>query len=178
MGAGLGGGSADAAFTLLLLNEKYQLNLSTEQLQDYALQLGSDCPFFIINKPCLGTGRGEILRTIDLDLSRYSFILIYPGIHIPSAWAFSQITPAVPEHSVQNSILKPVEQWKELLRNDFEEPVCRHYPELKAIKDTLYKAGAVYASMTGSGSAFYGIFEKNRIPGMQWPSSYSIYRLF
>ena len=93
MGAGLGGGSADAAFTLLLLNEKYQLNLSTEQLQDYALQLGSDCPFFIINKPCLGTGRGEILRTIDLDLSRYSFILIYPGIHIPSAWAFPKLLP-------------------------------------------------------------------------------------
>jgi 4-diphosphocytidyl-2-C-methyl-D-erythritol kinase len=177
MGAGLGGGSADAAFTLKLLNEKYRLNITTEKLLDYSLQLGSDCPFFIINKPSLATGRGEFLQAIDLDLSSYSFVLIYPGIHIKTSWAFAQASPSYPAQSIRDSVQQPVERWKEFLKNDFEEPVCKTYPELRTIKDTLYGSGALYASMTGSGSCFYGIYKKNQFPAIQWPVDYTVFHL-
>jgi 4-diphosphocytidyl-2-C-methyl-D-erythritol kinase len=162
MGAGLGGGSADAAFTLQLLNNKFRLRLTTEQLLDYSLQLGSDCPFFIINKPCIATGRGELMQTISLDLSAWSFLLVYPAVHINTGWAFSQITPAPPRQPLHEIIQQPVETWKHTLINDFEAPVCQHHPALQNIKETLYTAGAVYASMTGSGSSFYGIFPKRQ----------------
>ncbi|MBS1669824.1 MAG: 4-(cytidine 5'-diphospho)-2-C-methyl-D-erythritol kinase [Bacteroidetes bacterium] len=158
MGAGLGGGSADASFLLKLLNDKFILNLSTNQLIQYASQLGSDCPFFIHNSPCYATGRGEILEPIQLDLSAYSFVLVYPGIHIGTAWAFSQIKSSPPTISIKEIIQNPVSNWKETLKNDFEPPVLNHYPALKDIKENLYQSGAVYASLTGSGSAFYGIF--------------------
>ncbi|MFT3827833.1 MAG: 4-(cytidine 5'-diphospho)-2-C-methyl-D-erythritol kinase [Chitinophagaceae bacterium] len=163
MGAGLGGGSADGAFTLKLLNDKYRLQLSEEQLLQYALQLGSDCPFFIPNTPSYATGRGELLAPVQLDLSAYSFALIHPSIHISTAWAFANITPAESLLSLKDAITKPVEQWKDLISNDFEAPVCAHYPTLQKVKEDLYQAGAVYAAMSGSGSSFYGIFQKGKL---------------
>lgn len=164
MGAGLGGGSANAAFMLKLLNDKFHLQISTEKLLDYSLQLGSDCPFFIVNKPAIGTGRGELLQTISLDLSAYSFLLVNPQIHIGTAWAFTQLGQPVARKPVKDVIRQPVATWQKDLVNDFEEPVCAHHPELRVIKENLYAAGALYASMTGSGSCFYGLFAKNKIP--------------
>ncbi len=158
MGAGLGGGSADAAFMLKLLNERFQLNLSTAQLINYALQLGSDCPFFIINKPCLATGRGEVLEETTVDLSAYTIVLINPGIHINTGWAFSKIIPALPVKSIKAIIEQPVNSWKEELKNDFETAVFNAHPAIKEIKETLYAQGAVYAAMSGSGSTVFGIF--------------------
>lgn len=166
MGAGLGGGSADGAFTLLLLDQLCQLNLSREQLIRYALELGSDCPFFIVNKPCIATGRGEQIQEIELDLSMYRFVIIHPGIHVSTASAFSQIIPAKPAQTVADIIRLPVHQWKELLVNDFERTVSQMHPEIAAIKQELYQKGAVYASMTGSGSTVFGIFEKGNTPAL------------
>jgi 4-diphosphocytidyl-2-C-methyl-D-erythritol kinase len=177
MGAGLGGGSADGAFALQLLNDKFQLKLSREKLLDYSLQLGSDCPFFIINKPSFATGRGELLQSIQLDLSAYSFLVVHPGVHINTGWAFSQLTPAPSPQSLQTIIQQPVDSWRNTLKNDFEAPVCKHHPDLQAIKDRLYNAGALYASMTGSGSCFFGIFAKDQPPNLQWPASYAVFNL-
>lgn len=162
MGAGLGGGSADGAFTLKLLNQKFNLNLSTEQLINYSLQLGSDCPFFILNQPCFAEGRGEKLQQLNLDLSAYQFIIINPGIYVNTGWAFSQIRPMQSAKSVREIIGQPIETWKAELVNDFEEPVFKSHPEIKAIKENLYTQGAVYASMSGSGSTVFGIFPKGK----------------
>lgn len=159
MGAGLGGGSADGAFALQLLNTKFQLQLNQQQLIEYALQLGSDCPFFIINKPCYATGRGEILQPVTVDLSAYKIAVINPGIHVNTGWAFSQLTPATPLKSIQQIITQPIQTWKDELLNDFEIPVFKAYPIIKEIKEGLYNSGAVYASMSGSGSTMFGIFE-------------------
>ena len=160
LGAGLGGGSADAAFMIQLLNEKFQLNLSREQMINYALQLGSDCPFFILNKPCFATGRGEVLEAISVDLSAYTIVLINPGIHINTGWAFSKITPTLPVQSIKTIIQQPIHTWKDELKNDFESAVFTAHPAIKSIKETLYAHGAIYAAMSGSGSTVYGIFQK------------------
>lgn len=159
MGAGLGGGSADAAFMLKLLNNKFKLNLSTPQLLNYALQLGSDCPFFIINKPCFATGRGEILEEVPVDLSAYKIVLINPGIHINTGWAFSNITPAPSKKSIKAIIHQPIASWKDELINDFENSVFAAHPQIKEIKEILYSHNAIYAAMSGSGSTVFGIFE-------------------
>lgn len=164
IGAGLGGGSADGAFMLLLLDRQFRLGLSSEKLMSYAAQLGSDCPFFILNKPCLAEGRGEKLEPIELDLSRYRLALVDPGVHIGTAWAFSQCTPAENGRSLRDIIAQPVETWTGQLVNDFEAPVFRAHPALQTIKEKLYQAGAIYASMTGSGSSFFGIFAKENLP--------------
>jgi 4-diphosphocytidyl-2-C-methyl-D-erythritol kinase len=177
MGAGLGGGSADGAFALQLLNDKFQLKITREKLLDYSLQLGSDCPFFIINKPCFAKGRGELLQGIQLDLSVYSFLVVHPGIHINTGWAFSQLTPAPSPQPLQEIVQQPVDTWRNTLINDFEAPVCKHHPEMQAIKDRLYNAGALYASMTGSGSCFFGIFAKDQLPTLQWPDNYAVFNL-
>jgi len=169
MGAGLGGGSADSAFTLQLLNEKYKLGLSAETLARYALQLGSDCPFFIFNSPVFASGRGEILQPLQLDLGRYSFLVVNPKIHISTAQAFGLIKPGPPLVALSEAILQPVDTWKEIIRNDFEEPAFYYHPELQEIKNWLYNSGAIYASMTGTGSCFYGIFE-GELPDGQWES--------
>jgi 4-diphosphocytidyl-2-C-methyl-D-erythritol kinase len=173
MGAGLGGGSADGAFALLLLNKKFNLGLSEEQLLQYALQLGSDCPFFIRNKPCFATGRGEKMEDLALDLSAYKFVLVNPGIHVPTGWAFSQLVPA-DRSTLKPIVLTPIETWKHTLTNDFEGPVSQKYPEIAAIKTALYKAGAEYASMTGSGSTVYGIFPKEAEPQLSFPAHYFV----
>lgn len=177
IGAGLGGGSADAAFVLQLLNDKFRLGISDEKLVDYAARLGSDCPFFIRNKACYATGRGEVLEPLELDLSRYSWLLIYPGIHVNTGWAFGQITPRVPEQELQQSILQPVEEWKSLIFNDFETPVFSAHPVLGEIKAQLYEAGALYATMSGSGSAMVGIFPKNKITGALWDAGYRVFKI-
>jgi 4-diphosphocytidyl-2-C-methyl-D-erythritol kinase len=160
MGAGLGGGSADGTFTLKLLNKKFNLSLTEKQLIDYSLQLGSDCPFFIINKPCYATGRGEILEEIKVDLSNYKIVLVHPCIHISTAWAFENIKPFKPLKPIKEIIQQQINSWKDELTNDFEEPVFKKHPVIKKIKNDLYNAGAIYSSMSGSGSAVYGIFYK------------------
>jgi 4-diphosphocytidyl-2-C-methyl-D-erythritol kinase len=158
MGAGLGGGSADGAFTLVALNQLFNLQLSEQALLNYALQLGSDCPFFILNFPAYATGRGEILKPIHVNLDGYSIVIVNPGIAISTKLAFSLITPKVPDTNMEAIICEPVTTWKHSLLNDFEAPIFNSFPELANIKDTLYQKGAVYASMTGTGSTVYGIF--------------------
>lgn len=174
IGAGLGGGSADGAFTLKLLNKKFDLGLSEKQLIDYSLHLGSDCPFFISNKPCFATGRGELLELIDLDLSKYKIVIVHPGVHVSTGWAFSTVKPVTPKKSIKEIIKQPIGTWKEELKNDFEEPVFNKYPEIKKIKNDLYAAGAIYSSMSGSGSAVYGFFEKDKPVAISFPENYFI----
>lgn len=173
-GAGLGGGSADGAFSLVLLNKKFNLGLREDQLIEYALQLGSDCPFFIRNLPCFATGRGEKMETISLDLGGYSIVLVNPGIHVNTAWAFTRVTPASNRTSLKGIIQMPVENWKDVLINDFEKPVFEKHPEIGIIKNKLYDAGALYASMSGSGSTVYGVFRKNVNPDLGMLSGYFI----
>jgi 4-diphosphocytidyl-2-C-methyl-D-erythritol kinase len=175
MGAGLGGGSADGAFALLLIDKLCGLDLSKQQLLDYALQLGSDCPFFIFNQPCFATGRGEQLTPVELDLSQYQFVLVNPNIHISTAFAFSQIQPMKPQRSVIDLIKLPVTEWKELLVNDFEKNIAAAHPEIASVKKEMYENGAVYASMTGSGSTVYGLFPKEKKPSFSFQSTYKTY---
>lgn len=173
-GAGLGGGSADGAFTLLLLNDKFQLHISEDQLIQYALQLGSDCPFFIKNKACIGTGRGEKLEPIALDLSDYKIVIINPQIHINTGWAFSQLQPNAERFTLKEVIQQPITDWKHHLKNDFEEPIFKQYPEIEAIKQDLYNNGALYAAMTGTGSTVFGLFEKENTLTLSFPNNYFI----
>ena len=163
VGAGLGGGSADAAFMLQLLNKTFNLNIPPGKMFGYASQLGSDCSFFLLNRPCLAIGRGEVLEPINVSLSTYKIVLINPGVHINTAEAFKKITPAIPEKKISNIIRQPIETWKEELCNDFEHYVFERYPFIKKIKEDLYNAGAVYAAMSGSGSTIFGIFKSDAI---------------
>lgn len=172
MGAGLGGGSADGACMLAMLNDKFRLHLTQQQLIDYALQLGSDCPFFIINKPCFACGRGENLLPVEVDLSAYKIVLINPGIHVSTKEAFSTLTPKIPEKSIRQIISQHISTWKNELANDFERNVFKLFPEIKEIKNNLYDAGAIYASMTGSGSTVFGIFEVNAQLNFSFPDHY------
>lgn len=161
-GAGLGGGSADAAFMLVLLKDFFKLKISQEKLIEYALQLGSDCPIFIINKPCYGTGRGEILEPIDVSINGKHLVLINPGIHVPTRDAFTSITPQHSQFDLRESIQKPILDWKNYIANDFEKSIFPKYPAIAKIKETLYEQGALYASMSGSGSSVFGIFDEKR----------------
>ena len=176
MGAGLGGGSADGAFTLVALNQLFNLQLSEQALLNYALQLGSDCPFFILNCPAYATGRGEILKPIHVNLDGYSIVIVNPGIAISTKLAFSLITPKVPDTNMEAIICEPVTAWKHSLLNDFEAPIFNSFPELANIKDTLYQKGAVYASMTGTGSTVYGIFPTSMIDTLRFnfPTHYFV----
>ena len=162
VGAGLGGGSADAAFALKMLNEMCGLGLTQQQLADYASRLGSDCAFFIYNRPMIGEGRGEILTEYDghFSLSNYELQVLTPaGVAVSTKEAYSGIRPHLPEQSLREVLSRPVEEWKGLLVNDFEETVFAKHPELAAIKSSLYDSGAVYASMSGSGSALFAIYK-------------------
>ena len=176
MGAGLGGGSADGAFTLVTLNQLFNLQLSEQALLNYALQLGSDCPFFIINTPAFATGRGEILTPTTVDLNGYKIIIVNPGIAISTKLAFSLITPKTPETNLAAVIQQPISTWKDSLINDFEQPIFNSFPELAKIKETLYQKGAAYASMTGTGSTIYGIFPTSMIDTLSFnfPSHYFV----
>lgn len=171
VGAGMGGGSSDAAFTLKILNEKFLLGLSIDELENYALQLGSDCPFFLRNKTCFAAGRGDQLEQISLNLTSYKILLVNPRIHIDTSWAFSKIRPVAPQTSVKKIISQPIEMWKHNLKNDFEIPVFETYPELKKIKDILYEKGALYASLSGTGSTVYGIFNKASSLNADFPAA-------
>lgn len=176
MGAGLGGGSSDGAFTLIALNQLFDLQIPEDKLMQYALTLGSDCPFFILNSPAYATGRGEILKTIHVNLDGYTIVIVNPDITISTKLAFSLITPKVPDTNLEAIICEPVSTWKDNLINDFEEPIFNSFPELANIKETLYQKGAVYASMTGTGSTVYGIFPTSIIDtlGFDFPAHYFV----
>jgi 4-diphosphocytidyl-2-C-methyl-D-erythritol kinase len=159
-GAGLGGGSSNGAYTLRLLNTIFNLEINIAQLKAYASRLGSDCAFFIENKAMLGTGRGEILESVKIDLKGKFIVLIKPDVHISTAEAYTSITPAFNQNRIQDVIEMSASTWKTLLYNDFESPVFKKHPSILEIKEKLYQEGATYASMSGSGSTVYGIFEK------------------
>jgi 4-diphosphocytidyl-2-C-methyl-D-erythritol kinase len=159
-GAGLGGGSSDAAFMLKLLNDFAGLHLSPEQLETYAARLGSDCPFFIQNKPVFAEGTGNIFTPVNLSLAEYYFVLVKPDIAVSTREAYAKIQPAPTNFPADEIIQRPVNEWKDLLINDFEEIVFAQHPEIGVIKQQLYSQGAIYAGMSGSGSSVFGIFEK------------------
>lgn len=163
MGGGLGGGSSNGSFTLTALNELFDLKCSKQALLKMALQLGSDCPFFIVNEPCYATGRGEQMSMVDINLKGYYLVLILPGIHVPTAQAFSGITPKQPAVDLEKRITENPENWKEWLVNDFEATVFNQFPEIAGLKSYLYEQGAVYASMTGTGSTVYGLFKEKPV---------------
>lgn len=158
MGAGLGGGSADGAFALMMLNDLFLLQLSAESLAGYALQLGSDCPFFIYNQPLFATGRGEVVQPVSISLKGYYFYIVNPNIHIATGEAFAQLQYQTHTTSLQSIIEQPIENWKENLKNDFEQGISKLHPVIAEIKQHLYNHGAVYAAMSGSGSTVFGIF--------------------
>ena len=159
-GAGLGGGSADAAFMIKLLNDKFHLDLSVEKMEDYAAILGADCAFFIKNKPVFATGIGNVFEPVQLSLKGYYLVLVKPDIFVSTNDAFSFIQPKKPEYSLKEIIRMPIETWRATMKNDFEDSVFQKFPEIAAIKDKLYDMGAVYASMSGSGSSVFGIFRE------------------
>lgn len=159
-GAGLGGGSSNAAVMLKMLNQKFNLELSQETLLDMAVQIGADCSFFIKNRPAFATGIGEQMEEVELSLDNYHFLLIKPEITINTKWAYSVITPQEPETSLHQVIKHPITDWKKIMHNDFEKPIFQKYPIVKDIKRELYNMGALYASMSGSGSSVYAFFEE------------------
>lgn len=158
-GAGLGGGSSDAACMIKLLNDKFSLGLSTERMEEYAVKLGADCAFFIRNKPVFATGIGNLFEPVELSLKGYHIILIKPDIFASTRDAFAEIKPVRPAVSLKEIVKQPMETWKHSMKNDFEDSVFKKFPEIAAIKDELYDLGAVYAAMSGSGSSVYGIFK-------------------
>ena len=159
-GAGLGGGSSDAAFMIKLLNEKFKLKINVEKMEEYAAKLGADCAFFIKNKPVFASGIGNIFESIELSLKGYYLVLVKPDIFVSTKDAFALIKPQKPSKSLKEIIRMPVETWRAMMKNDFEESVFQKYPEIAAIKDKLYDMGAIYASMSGSGSSVFGIFRE------------------
>ena len=158
IGAGLGGGSADASFTLKALNKLFDLKITNKELEKYALKLGADCPFFIENIPKLVEGIGENMSPINLDLSEFIIRLINPEIHISTKESYSGVVSQIPELSVDEIIQLPIKEWKNKLKNDFEVSIFEKHPKLKELKENLYNEGALYASMSGSGSVLYGVF--------------------
>ncbi len=176
VGAGLGGGSANGAYMLKSLNQKFSLGLSAEQIFSYALQLGSDCPFFILNTPAVARKRGEELKQVNLDLQGLTLVIVNPRIHVQTGWAFKQLNPPLPNKPIEDTIQLPVEKWATAgISNDFETPVFYHYPEIAAVKARLLKEGAVYAAMSGTGSTCYGFFRhKPSIPPETFPPHYFV----
>ena len=158
--AGMGGGSSDCAYMLLLLNQQFQLGLTDEQLIQYAAQLGADCAFFILSRPCYAEGIGEKLQPIDMSLSGYHIAVVRPDIPVSTKEAFSRIHPHYPAQNCRETVMQPVETWRDTLVNDFEESVFALHPEIGNIKQQLYNMGATYAAMTGSGSALFGLFKE------------------
>lgn len=163
MQAGLGGGSADGAFMIRLLDERFRLNMGIAEMERYASLLGSDCAFFITAEPSFGTGRGEVLEPVQIvenNLQAFYIAIVKPAVAVSTREAFKQIVCRQPEHCCRDIIRQPVETWKAMLANDFEVPAFKQRPELAAIKQQLYNLGAVYAQMSGSGSAFFGLFRR------------------
>jgi len=176
-GAGLGGGSSDAAQMLHLLNKLFSLNLGQADLEKYASLIGADCPFFIRNTPCFAAGTGNILSPATIDLSEYKIVIIKPPFQIDTSEAYRSIVPRMPESSLKEVIALPVGEWRGRLKNDFEQAIFKAQPEIEEIKESLYNSGAEYALMSGSGSAVFGLFR--RLPAnleSSFPEAYFIYR--
>lgn len=171
-GAGLGGGSADAAFILKALNEICALGLNSLQLETYAVKIGADCPVFIENKPVYATGIGNVFSPLKLDLSEFFIVLVKPDIHVSTPQAYSMVKPYRPDTSLHENIHTPIEQWKNLIMNDFETSVFTKHPRIGIIKNQLYTHGALYASMSGSGSSVFGIFKQPTQLANQFPGSF------
>lgn len=158
IGAGLGGGSADAAFFIRLLSQYFGLGLTDDAMESYARRLGADCAFFIRNRPVFAQGRGDEFTPVGIDLSAYRILLAMPPVHVSTGEAYRGVTPAAPEHSLQELIRYPVAEWKNFIKNDFEASVLKNHPVIRGVKAALYEAGAIYASMSGSGASVFGIF--------------------
>ncbi len=172
IGAGLGGGSADAAFFLKLINDLFQLGIDSSKLELYASRLGSDCAFFIQNKPAMAFGRGDRLKPGTLDLSGFRIVLVKPDIHISTAQAYSGVVPNARQDSLEELLKLPVQKWEGSIKNDFEPWVFYNYPQVEKIKNELYRRGAIYASMSGSGSSVFAIFGKDTlIDDLHFPNS-------
>ena len=171
--AGMGGGSSDCAYMIRLLNEQFQLGLTTQQMQDYAARLGADCAFFILSQPAYAEGIGERLEPIALDLSPYWIAVVRPDVPVPTKEAFSLIHPHHPQKNCREVVMQPIETWHHDLVNDFEESVFALHPEIGAIKSQLYDLGAVYAAMSGSGSALFGIFREDIKIGEHFPDMFT-----
>lgn len=171
--AGMGGGSSDCAYMIRLLNEQFQLGLTTQHMQDYAARLGADCPFFILSRPAYAEGIGERLEPITLDLSRYWIAIVRPDIPVSTKEAFSLIHPHRPLKNCRDVVMQPIETWRDYLVNDFEQSVFALHPEIGAIKEQLYSLGAVYAAMTGSGSSVFGLFTANINLSEHFPTSFT-----
>jgi 4-diphosphocytidyl-2-C-methyl-D-erythritol kinase len=169
-GAGLGGGSADAAFTIKMLNDLFGLKMTTELMEGHCAELGSDCSFFIGNATALTSGRGEMVDAFNSDmLVGYQVVVVHPGLHIDTGEAYSNITPdASKRGQLMNILANPMGQWKDTLVNDFEAVVFTQYPQLQSIKEKLYDNGAVYASLSGSGSSLYGLFKDTMLQDLQF----------
>jgi len=175
-GAGLGGGSSDAGFFINLLDEKFELGISTDEKIKLASQLGSDCAFFIENKPVLASGKGDIFDSININLDSYFFVVVYPAIHSNTAEAYKGIVPAKPKYDLTETMAGGISAWKERLVNDFEKNIFFRFPELENIKAKFYDSGALYAAMSGSGSAVFGIFEKEMDAAeFNFPPDYLVY---
>ena len=162
-GAGLGGGSSDASFTLMALNEMFALGLSSDELCEIASKIGADCPFFIHNKPVMATGIGNIFSPVSVSLSGKHLLLVKPDVYVSTKEAYSMVSPRVPEIHIPEILKMPIGEWRKYLKNDFEESVFALRPMLAAIKSRLYDCGAVYASMSGSGSSIFGIFDNDKL---------------
>jgi len=160
IGAGLGGGSADAAFFIKLINEKFVLNLSVDKMQDYCRLLGADCAFFIENKPVFAFDKGDIFEPLALDLSAYHLALVMPPVHVSTAEAYGGVMPHQAQKSLKDLIALPIEQWQGRINNDFEKHIFQNHPQIGAAKSALLNAGALFALMSGSGAAVYGIFKE------------------
>lgn len=158
-GAGLGGGSSDAAFALRVISEVFGRKLSREALADYASQLGSDCAFFLHDRPMMGTDRGDNLRPADVSLKGRFMVIVTPPVHIATADAYRLVKPSEHKSGLTATLaMAPITEWKQLVKNDFEDPVFSRYPAIKEVKETLYRHGAIYASLSGSGASVFGIF--------------------
>lgn len=173
-GAGLGGGSADGAFMIMLLNKEFALNMSHNEMHTMATKLGADCPFFLQNKPSFAAGIGDELEDIKLDLSGYHFALVKPTINVSTPEAYKGVKPQKSKHSLKELIQLPIDQWKHHIKNDFEKSVFKLYPEIGNIKMQMYDAGASYACMSGSGSSVFGIFKED--PSLSFDKDYFIYQ--
>lgn len=168
IGAGLGGGSSDAAFFIRLISDKFKLGLTDEQMEDYCRFLGADCAFFIRNRSVFAFSKGDEFKPADLDLSSYFIVLVMPHVQISTSEAYRGIKPAKPQIHLPEHIRLPVTEWKNAVRNDFEESIFKNHPSIRGVKASLYEAGALYASMSGTGSAVYGIFsEKVKLTGLE-----------
>lgn len=170
LGAGLGGGSADAAFMLKMLNEVGQLGLSEPELEEYAARLGADCAFFVANRPTFAQGIGNLFTPLTLSLRGYRLLLVKPPVFVSTRDAFSHIRPRQADQSPIETVSLPVTEWRHRLVNDFEASVFPLHPRIARIKDDLYRMGALYASMSGSGSSVYGLFapDTDELPPHDW----------